>query len=477
MTFVKRAFCLFLILLCFPAAQAIADRAVPLNEMHMQLSFSPLVKKVSPAVVNIYTQKIVSRNIHPFANDPFFKQFFGNRLNHGIQRERVENALGSGVILAADGLIVTNAHVIRGATEIIISLADGREFEAEIVLVDKPSDLALLKINTNGERLPSVELKPSESLEVGDLVLAIGNPFGVGQTVTSGIVSAQGRASLNINDFNFFIQTDAAINPGNSGGPLVAMDGGVVGINTAIFSRSGGSLGIGFAVPSEMLATVIAAYESGQSGEEGVIRPWLGIRGQPVTSDIARSLGLESPYGVLVVSVHAESPLRKVGIKQGDLITKINGRLVREPAELKFRMATVPLGQSAVFTVMSGGKEKEYKIKAIAPPDKPDRDERALQGAHPMAGAVVMNLNPKVAIDLGLPISEVSTKDAVVLTGYAKRSRISGVLRAGDIIVQINGEDITSTTQLEKMLSKQGRRDSWQIIIERDGRQTSIVIR
>jgi len=264
-------------------------KIVPAGRNQVNLSFAPLVKQVAPAVVNIYTKRTVTRSAHPFINDPFFQQFFGGNLapdlGGGLTRKQVEGALGSGVIIDADGIVVTNAHVIRGADEISIVLSDGREFPATLSLKDDHSDLAILRVDTDGEKLPAARLRSSEDMEVGDLVLAVGNPFGVGQTVTSGIVSALSRSSLNISDYNFFIQTDAAVNPGNSGGPLVAMDGGVVGINTAIYSQSGGSLGIGFAIPSEMVQTVVAAEANGQGGERGVLRPVAGCDitgGQPV---------------------------------------------------------------------------------------------------------------------------------------------------------------------------------------------------
>jgi serine protease Do len=284
------------------AEEADASKIVPDSRAAIQMSFAPVVKKVAPAVVNIYTKRVVTQRLSPFMDDPFFRQFFGNafQLNRGgVTRDRVENALGSGVIASADGLVVTNAHVIKGADEIQVVLPDGREFDAHVTLTDAPSDLALLRISAPGEKLPFVTLKPSENMEVGDLVLAIGNPFGVGQTVTSGIISALARSSLNIENFNFFIQTDAAINPGNSGGPLVAMDGSVIGINTAIFSQSGGSLGIGFAIPSEMVATVVAAEKNGQAGDGGVVRAWLGVTTQAVTPEIAESLGFKTPHGIM----------------------------------------------------------------------------------------------------------------------------------------------------------------------------------
>ncbi len=292
------------------------DRAVPETGAQVTLSYAPVVKKISPAVVNIYTKRIVQERVNPFMADPMFQRFFGNLGQNGLTRERLQSALGSGVILEPNGLIITNAHVVKNAQEIMVVLSDRREFSAKVSLIDEPSDLAIVHVETKGELLPHANLVPSENLQVGDIVLAIGNPFGVGQTVTSGIVSALARSSLNINNFNFFIQTDAAINPGNSGGPLVDMNGGVVGINSAIFSNSGGSLGIGFAIPAEMVATVIAAEKAGGDGKT-IQRAWVGISGQQVTGDIAESLGLSRPAGVLITNIHPASPLLKEGMQVG----------------------------------------------------------------------------------------------------------------------------------------------------------------
>lgn len=450
-----------------------AGRSVPEDRAEVQLSFAPLVKRVSPAVVNIYTKRTVQRAVSPFAGDPFFHHFFGDGFGFGgMQRERVESALGSGVIVEADGLIVTNAHVIKDAETITVALANGQEYEARKTLVDERSDLALLRLTEEGLDLPYVKLKPSETLEVGDLVLAIGNPFGVGQTVTSGIVSAVARSSLNINDFNFFIQTDAAINPGNSGGPLVAMDGSVVGINTAIFSRSGGSLGIGFAVPSEMVATVIAAEKSGTSGAHGVIRPWLGLTAQTVTSDIAESLNLNAPKGVLVASLHDQSPVKDAGIKQGDVIVAINGREIRDPSELKFRMATIPLGERAKFEYLRIGKKNAVKVKAIAPPNKPDRKDTVISGNNPFNGVTISNLNPAVATELGIADDE----NGVVIAQIAPRSHAARLMRVGEIIVAVNNIEVRSVDDLSGLLKRSNPR-GWQIILSRDGQKRQLILR
>lgn len=449
------------------------DRAVPQDAQQLTMSYAPIVKKTSPAVVNIYTKRVVQQRVSPFMADPMFQQFFGDMMGgRGLSREQVESSLGSGVILEADGLIVTNAHVVKGAQEIMVVLSDRREFDAKISLMDERSDIAILRIDPKGELLPHAPLKPSENLEVGDIVIAIGNPFGVGQTVTSGIVSALARSSLNINDFNFFIQTDAAINPGNSGGPLVDIDGGVVGINSAIYSRTGGSLGIGFAIPSEMVATVIAAEKGGNHGGR-IARAWVGISGQQVTADIADSLGLSRPAGVLITNVHPASPLVKEGIKVGDVVIKVNGREVHDTAELKFRLATLPLGDEATIDALRQGKAMTFKVKAIAPPDSPPREESKIDGNNPLNGATVAIINPAVAVEMNLP----NEAEGVVVVSAANNRSASRLLQAGDIIASINGTEIKTIKALKSEMEKAIKTRSFAFVIIRGGEKTQIVIR
>ena len=449
------------------------DRQVPQSKEQMQLSFAPVVKQVAPAVVNIYTKRTVTRSFSPFASDPFFSQFFGGSMFGQRMQKQAESSLGSGVIIDPSGLVATNAHVIRGADEIQVVLADGRELDATLALADDASDLALLRVE-NDAPLPSVSVEPSESLEVGDIVLAIGNPFGVGQTVTSGIVSAQGRSSLNINDFNFFIQTDAAINPGNSGGPLVALDGSVVGINTAIYSRDGGSLGIGFAVPTEMLATIVAAEKAGQSGDRGIVRPWLGVTAQSVTSDIGESLSLNAPRGAIISKLHPASPLKKAGIRVGDVVTRVSGREIRDPGEMKFRMATVPLGEKAEIIVTRQGKNEIFQVEAIRPPEDPPREETKMEGRNILNGATLANLNPAVAVELG--ITNYDTEEAVVVLDAPRGSQASRILNAGDIILELNGREIEDVGDIEKAL-KRGNGQGLSLTINSNGRIQQIRLR
>ncbi len=447
------------------------DEIVPSSRTQIQLSYAPVVKKITPAVVNIYTKRVVQQRVHPFMNDPFFAPFFGN--GGGVMRQRIENSLGSGVIVDPSGIVITNAHVINGASEIIVGLSDGREFNAELSLSDQHTDLAVLRITDDAGTLPHAPLRPSESLEVGDLVLAIGNPFGVGQTVTSGIVSALARSALNINDYNFFIQTDAAINPGNSGGPLVSMDGGVIGINTAIYSRSGGSMGIGFAIPSEMVNSVVAAAKMGQVGENGITRPWLGATFQTITPDLIESFALDKPNGALITELHSASPLKKAGLDIGHIITAINDKNVRDPAELRFRMATIPLNEQATLTAIKDGQETRLKITAIPAPENPPRNQTILNGNHPLNGIEVSQINPALSSEL-----ELREESGVVVTNILQNRRFFGSLAIGDILLEINDIKISDIAELQKSLNNSNNpRNVWKIIFSRQGQVRQIVVR
>ena len=301
-----RSFALLLVSAVVATPALAQDRRVPSSGAELRLSYAPIVQRVQPAVVNVYAAKTV-QNRNPLLDDPLFRRFFGVP---GQQPEQMQRSLGSGVMVDSTGLVVTNNHVIEGADQVKISLADKREFEAEIVLKDSRTDLAVLKIKDGKEKFATLDFANSDELLVGDVVLAIGNPFGVGQTVTHGIVSALARTQVGITDYQFFIQTDAAINPGNSGGALVDMTGKLAGINTAIFSRSGGSQGIGFAIPSNMVRVVVA---SAKSGGKAVKRPWLGAKLQAVTPEIAETMGLKLPNGALVANVAPNSPAARAG--------------------------------------------------------------------------------------------------------------------------------------------------------------------
>lgn len=469
--------CLFMVSV-LPSSPAFSqDKSTPETKQQIELSFSPLVRKVAPAVVNIYAQRVVEDRqiMNPFFNDPFFERFFGGRSPFGgMNRKRVEQSLGSGVIVEGNGLVVTNAHVISQSREITVLLRDGRQFEAKVVLEDEPTDIALIQITEDAEDLPHVTLRPSDTLEIGDLVLAIGNPFGVGQTVTSGIVSALARSSLNINDFNFFIQTDAAINPGNSGGPLVAMDGGVVGINTAIFSKSGGNLGIGFAVPSEVVASVISAHKAGRFSDSGIIRPWLGVTAQALTGEIAETLGLETTRGALITDLHKASPLAKSGLQTGDVVLQVDDHDIRSPSELKFRMTMVPIGTRATLKYHRDGKIRTATVKTIEPPDTPPRNTTSLQGRHPLNGAVVANLNPALVTELGLKDLNATGVSVVEVNPRSQAARLG--LEPGVIIREVNGREITNVSDLQSALKQTGGR-GWSLVLNQHGRLHRLMIR
>ena len=456
-------------LLPLPAlAPALAQDTVPDSAQQIELSFSPVVKKVTPAVVNIYTKKVIQQQaLSPFFDDPFFKQFFGDQFDFGRSKERVQNSLGSGVIVQEDGLVVTNNHVIDGADEIRVVLNDGREFPAKIVAQEERMDLALLRFDTKGAKLPTLAFRDSDDLEIGDLVLAIGNPFGVGQTVTSGIVSGLARTNTGINDFGFFIQTDAAINPGNSGGALVTMDGRLVGINTAIFSKSGGSIGIGFAIPSNIVHAVVAAEASGGK----LVRPWIGVTGEALTSDIAQSLGFDKPGGVVIKQLYPDGPAAQAGLKPGDVLVTINGRDVLDPQGMAFRLATLPVGGSATLGLVRKGERIEVPVQLTPAPRLPEPNQTVLDGKHPLNGAEVANLSPALGEELSI-----SGWKGVVVTRVKRGSYARELgLRPGDIIARINGAEIADVGGLQAALADP--HDEWEVSIMRDGKLQTVTIR
>ena len=446
---------------------ALGAATIPKSQSQVQLSFAPVVKATAPAVVNVYSKTLTTQDTQlGLFNDPFFRQFFGDRGNFSRLRRQVENSLGSGVIVDASGLIVTNNHVIRGGTDIRVVLADKREFEAKVLLADERSDLAVLKIDVGEEELAALQFGDSDNLEVGDLVLAIGNPFGVGQTVTSGIVSALARTQVGISDYQFFIQTDAAINPGNSGGALVNMAGELVGINTAIFSRSGGSIGIGFSIPSNMVKTVVQSAESGTK----IQRPWSGADLQDVTADIAESLGFARPEGALVAGLHPESPLRTAGLKQGDVILALDGHPIENAKEFNYRVATSKIGQESIIEYQRGGKAHEASVKLVAAPETTDRSETLMEGNSPLQGMVVANLSPAVAEELGVPSSLSGVIALDIKNGPAKR-----FFRKGDILLEVNGVSIASVDDLQRAVSSD--EGYWEFEINRGGRKLQMTLR
>jgi Do/DeqQ family serine protease len=444
-----------------PAAAQVVERKVP-TQTQLQFSYAPVVKRVAPAVVNVYAAKVVhARN--PMFDDPIFRRFFGVP-GGGINQ--IQRSLGSGVIVDASGLVVTNVHVIAGATEIKIALADKREFEAQVVLKDTRSDLAVLRIKDAHERFPFLQFANSDALQVGDVVIAIGDPFGVGQTVTHGIVSALARTDVGSSDYQFFIQTDAAINPGNSGGALVDLEGRLVGINSAIFSRSGGWQGIGFAIPSNMVRVVVASAEQ---GGKAVQRPWLGAKLQAVTPDIADSLGLSRPTGALVTNVTAGSPAAAAGLKVGDLILSVDGQGVDDPSGFHYRFATKPLGGTAELGIRRSDAEMKVKVALRTAPDFP-RDEITIRERSPFSGAKIANLSPALADELQLRNAD----HGVVILDVDAGSYASNIgFRRGDIIVSVNNQRIEKTRDLARIASERTR--TWRVILRRNGRQITAV--
>ncbi len=456
-----------LILLSLPLLVSPAsaqDRRLPNSPAEVALSYAPVVQRVAPSVVNVYAAKVVE-NRNPFFDDPFFRRFFGGE--GGLPREQKQSSLGSGVIVDASGLVVTNNHVIEGASEVKVALPDKREFEAEIVLKDARTDLAVLRLKDSRERFSAIELGNSDELQVGDIVLAIGNPFAVGQTVTHGIVSAVARTQVGITDYQFFIQTDAAINPGNSGGALVDLGGRLIGVNTAIFSRSGGSQGIGFAIPVNMVRVVVA---SARSGGTSVKRPWLGAKLQAVTPEIADSLSLKRPVGALVGNVTPGSPAAKGGLKAGDLIVGIDGQVVDDPNAFDYRFATKSLGGEAQLAVLRGGKEMKVAVALQTAPDIA-RDEVVIASRSPFQGAKVSNVSPALADELRL---DASTQGVVILDAADGSTAQNLGFQRGDIVVSVNNEKIERTRDLERVAGQASR--LWRITIMRAGQQLSIAL-
>lgn len=422
------------------------DRAAPASNQQVMLSYAPVVERASPAVVNIYTAKVVRQRRNAMLNDPLLQFFFGNP--SGLSRDRVERSLGSGVIVSADGLIVTNRHVVGDADQIRVVLADRREFEAKLILSDERSDLALIRVSPGAESLPVLPLGDSDRIKVGDLVLAIGNPFGVGQTVTHGIVSALRSGGDGPTAYQYYIQTDAAINPGNSGGALVGMDGRLLGINTFIYSQSGGSVGIGFAVPVSLVRTVIAGAATGK-----IVRPWIGLETQSVDSELARTLELERPMGVLVNRVSAASPAARAGIEAGDIVLAVNDIAVADPEALRFQIATRQPGQSLRLRVMSKGKIAVVPVTAVAPPENPPRDITVLGGRTPFTGLKVANLSPALAQELAVP----QERGVIVLeaSGQSLAARL-GMVRPGDILETVGGTSVDTVKELAEAATASG---------------------
>ena len=429
-------------------------------------SFAPLVEKTSPGVVNIYAQKrLQSRSAARLLDASAFWRLFRDTLLFGYGKDRIENSLGSGVIVTPDGVVVTNNHVIEDAEGIAVALTDGRVFRAEILLIDKRSDIAILRITAVGQSLPFIAFGDSDLLRVGDQVIAIGDPFGLGQTVTSGIVSGLARTSVGITDFQFFIQTDAAINPGNSGGAQIDMDGRLVGINTSIYSTSGGSQGLGFAIPSNMVKSIVDSVIS----HKPLIRPWIGLSGRSVPSKFASLLGLPQGKGVLVTGTYKGGPAEAAGLGIGDVVVSVDGFPVNEFQALRYRIATRVAGGNVNLIVFQQGKFGNVSVALVAPPDVPAENRMWASSTSPFRGAQVASLSPALAEDIGVDsgLSGVVVLEAGVGSG-ASRLGVS----AGDIIRSINDREVKTVEDV--LAFRKPAFKPWTLTLTRAGQDITI---
>jgi len=437
--------------------------AVPESRPQITLTFAPVVRQAAPAVVSIYARRVVETRVNPFFNDPLFGQLFGDQ---GRSVPRMRNALGSGVIVSADGIVVSNYHVVGGADDIRVVLGDRREFAADVILSDQQSDLAVLRLR-EAQELPAITLANSDMVEVGDLVLAIGNPFGVGQTVSSGIVSALARSGLAVGSGRgYFIQTDAAINPGNSGGALVDMAGRLVGINTAILTRSGGSNGIGFAIPANLVSQVVGQALGGYARFQ---RPWTGMTGQALDAALAEALGMGIPQGVVVSNLHPRSPLARAGLQTGNVILSVDGEPVNSPQEMMFRLAALGIGGEAVLTYLDGEAQVQTTVPLIAPPELPSRETLRVSG-FALRGLVAENINPAVIAEYNLVPGSTG-----VLVVDAQDIAARAGLQPGDQLLGVNRQAVRSTDELDRVLRDPAR--YWEVEILRGGRRSLLRFR
>lgn len=436
------------------------QKVPPPSREAAQYSFAPIVRKVTPAVVNVYVRTRVQTFNSPFEDDPWFRRFFGDRF--GQPSERVMSSLGSGVIVSAEGLIVTNTHVVkgRGETEVRVSLSDKREFDAKVIAQDEKTDIAVLKIEGGEGRFPYLEFEDSDLLEVGDLVLAIGNPFGVGQTVTSGIVSALSRSEIGQSDSQVFIQTDAAINPGNSGGALVDMAGRLVGINTMIYSRTGGSVGIGFAIPSNLVKVYAESAATGRKVE----RPWIGAKLEALTREIAEGLGIDRVAGAVVTRVYNQGPAARAGLEPGDVVTGVDGVEVTDARGVLYRLTTKGIGQKVRLSGIRKGAPFDVELSLEAPPRAGKDDAKNLSGNHPLDGARIANILPAIADELNLDQTD---GVAIVSVRNGSTAQLLG-FRPRDVIVSIGGREIATVADAESALGR--RQAMWQIAVKRGNR-------
>lgn len=448
-----------------PSSGAQVERVAPESREQMQQSFAPVVRRTAPAVVNVFSSVTVRRSNCPYAGDPVFSRFCGAA---PVEGQKVDNSLGSGVIVGADGVIVTNNHVVEGGDQYRVVLNDRREFPAELVMKDERTDLAVLRIDAKGQVLPTLSFADTRNLQVGDMVLAIGNPFGVGQTVTSGIVSALARTDVGVSDYSSFIQTDASINPGNSGGALVDMQGRLVGVNSMIFSKGGGSNGIGFAIPSEMVKRVVDAAVHGGT----LVTTWLGAKGETVDGRKALALGLDRPRGVLISDIYATGPADKAGLKEGDVVLSVDGREVFDERGMKFIAATKAEGEVATLSILRNSQPRTIDVRMARPPGTSKAERVQIGGRNPFTGAEVAELSPALADALGL--DPFQAKDGVLVYSIPPRTiaRSAG-FQPGDIVREINGATIRTAKDFDTAIRKAEAAPGgeWRLAIERNGQR------
>ncbi len=439
-----------------------SNPAVPETRRATSLSLAPVVERGSPAVVNIYTRKVL-RNRSPLGQieGSAFWRLFRDSLLFGYGRDRIEKSLGSGVLVRPDGMVVTNHHVIQSAGGILVAMTDGTTYPASVILSDKKTDIAVLRIPLRGRRVPHIELGDSDKLRTGDVVVAIGNPFGLGQTITSGIVSALARSAIGISDFRFFVQTDAAINPGNSGGALISTDGKLVGINTAIFTQSGGSQGLGFAVPSNMVRTIIRSAVQNRP----LVRPWIGVSGRPAPARLAFALGLTPSRTTMITNVFPDGPAAKAGLVPGDIVLSLNGFPITSFDGLRYRVATQSPGAPAQVRALRNGRLLEFEVMPVAPPTDPPPEKSWLPGISAFRGARVASLSPALAEELGL---DSAISGVVVLDVRAGSSSARLGLQAGDIVRSIGSRKIRTVAELASL--KLPLFSPWSLRVSRSGR-------
>ena len=432
-------------------------------------ALAEVAEAVRPTVVNISTTTTIPAGENPFGdmfNDPFFRRFFGDQFNHpGFNRKQKSSALGSGVIVSDKGYILTNSHVVKGADEIKVVLYDKREFKGTIVGTDSKTDLAVVKIDAKD--LPTIAVGSSSALKTGDVVIAIGNPFGLNQTITMGIVSAVGRSHIGLADFEDFIQTDAAINPGNSGGALVNSNGELIGINTAIFSTNGGYMGIGFAIPSDMATSVMdSIIKHGK-----VIRGWLGVSIQDLSPELAKSFNIKEQTGALVSGVTENSPADKAGLKRGDLVIELDGKTVADSIGLRNRVSALPPGTKIEIKILRDGKQQSLAATLGEAKDKAEVKKTEYNNV--LKGITVQDLATGLRDKMDIP----ENLTGVVVTDVASDAPSHDLLQANDVIQEVNRQNIKSTQEYEQVVSKIGEKDGVLLLIYRRGGSIYITIK